>query len=68
MAEALVHVRNAEAPGAVTLTGLFLTAASWTVSFALWLIGAAYFSYRIIRFGFRFALYPAGRMVARMLA
>ena len=54
--------------GAITLTGLLITAASWTTTFVLWLVGAAYFSYRAARFGWRFLFYPAGRMIGRLMA
>lgn len=52
--------------GAISLAGLMLTAASWTMSFVLWLIGAAYFGYRALRMGWRFLICPAGRMVIRL--
>jgi hypothetical protein len=45
-----------------------LTAASWTATFAMWLAGAAYFSYRVLRIGWRFLFYPAGRMIVRLWA
>ncbi|PRX11752.1 UNVERIFIED_ORG: hypothetical protein BCL66_101246 [Martelella mediterranea] len=54
--------------GAVTLTGLLLSAASWTVSLALWLAGAAYFGFRLLRLGWRIALLPFGRLLVRLIA
>nr|WP_272211844.1 hypothetical protein [Marinicella sp. W31]MDC2877732.1 hypothetical protein [Marinicella sp. W31] len=54
--------------GAVTLTGLFLTAAGWTASFAVWFAGAAYFGFRLLRLGWRIALLPLGRLLVRLVA
>ncbi|MBB4122226.1 hypothetical protein [Martelella radicis] len=54
--------------GAITLGGLLLSAASWTASFAVWLAGAAYFGFRLLRLSWRIALLPAGRLIVRLVA
>ncbi len=54
--------------GAVTLGGLLLTATSWTTSFALWLAGAAYFGFRLLRLSWRIALRPFDRLIIRLIA
>ncbi|AMM83814.1 hypothetical protein AZF01_05120 [Martelella sp. AD-3] len=54
--------------GAVTLSGLLLTAAGWTTSFAVWLAGAAYFGFRLFRLSWRIALLPFGRLLVRLMA